>query len=67
MYHALESDNPVVLEKALKVVPGLCESLDYTVRFHNSPLHLIFRAGGDSRRGYTDGETNFIPQNHDGF
>lgn len=31
VYHALESDNPVVLEKALKVVPGLCESLDYTV------------------------------------
>lgn len=32
VYHALESDNPVVLEKALKVVPGLCEVLDYTVR-----------------------------------
>ncbi|GAA6058768.1 hypothetical protein JCM10212_001884 [Sporobolomyces blumeae] len=30
VYHALESDNPVVLEKALKVVPPLCETLDYT-------------------------------------
>ncbi|GAA5852092.1 hypothetical protein JCM8547_000155 [Rhodosporidiobolus lusitaniae] len=31
IYHALESDNPLVLEKALRVVPGLCESaLDYT-------------------------------------
>ncbi|GAA5986876.1 hypothetical protein JCM5350_000349 [Sporobolomyces pararoseus] len=30
VYHALESDNPIVLEKALKIVPGLCETLDYT-------------------------------------
>ncbi|GAA5831562.1 hypothetical protein JCM11251_000749 [Rhodosporidiobolus azoricus] len=30
IYHSLESDNPMVLEKALRVVPGLCESLDYT-------------------------------------
>ncbi|GAA5830761.1 hypothetical protein JCM3766R1_003416 [Sporobolomyces carnicolor] len=30
VYHALESENPVVLEKALRVVPGLCETLDYT-------------------------------------
>ncbi|GAA6009457.1 hypothetical protein JCM10207_003789 [Rhodosporidiobolus poonsookiae] len=30
IYYALESDNPVVLEKALRVVPGLCETLDYT-------------------------------------
>jgi SCY1-like protein 2 len=32
IYAALESDNPVVLEKALRVVPGLSETLDYTVR-----------------------------------
>lgn len=32
IYYALESDNPVVLEKALRAVPDLCESLDYTVR-----------------------------------
>lgn len=31
IYAALESDNPVVLERALKVVPGLSETLDYTV------------------------------------
>jgi SCY1-like protein 2 len=30
VYHALESDHPLVLEKALRVVPSLCESLDYT-------------------------------------
>ncbi|GAA5936441.1 hypothetical protein JCM3775_000821 [Rhodotorula graminis] len=30
IYFALESDNPVVLEKALRAVPSLCESLDYT-------------------------------------
>ncbi|KAM0787285.1 hypothetical protein ACM66B_006518 [Microbotryomycetes sp. NB124-2] len=30
LYMALESDNPVVLEKALKVVPQLSETLDYT-------------------------------------
>ncbi|KAI5480849.1 protein serine/threonine kinase [Pseudohyphozyma bogoriensis] len=30
IYAALESDNPVVLEKALKVVPRLSETLDYT-------------------------------------
>ncbi|KAK4691882.1 SCY1-like protein 2, partial [Phenoliferia sp. Uapishka_3] len=30
VYHALDSDNPVVLEKALRVVPGLSETLDYT-------------------------------------
>ncbi|GAA5872902.1 hypothetical protein JCM1840_005884 [Sporobolomyces johnsonii] len=30
IYYALESDNPVVLEKALRVVPSLCQSLDYT-------------------------------------
>ncbi|SCV70030.1 BQ2448_1424 [Microbotryum intermedium] len=32
VYYSLESDNPVVLEKALKAVPSLCETLDYTVR-----------------------------------
>ncbi|GAA5824590.1 hypothetical protein JCM3770_000555 [Rhodotorula araucariae] len=32
IYFALESDNPVVLEKALRAIPSLCESLDYTVR-----------------------------------
>ncbi|BGP43594.1 Protein kinase domain-containing protein ppk32 [Rhodotorula kratochvilovae] len=30
IYFALESDNPVVLEKALRAIPSLCESLDYT-------------------------------------
>ncbi|POY75418.1 hypothetical protein BMF94_1488 [Rhodotorula taiwanensis] len=30
VYYSLESDNPVVLEKALRVVPKLCETLDYT-------------------------------------
>ncbi|GJN94446.1 hypothetical protein Rhopal_007526-T1 [Rhodotorula paludigena] len=30
IYYALESDNPIVLEKALRAIPGLCESLDYT-------------------------------------
>ncbi|KAJ8291684.1 Protein kinase domain-containing protein ppk32 [Rhodotorula toruloides] len=30
VYFALESDNPVVLEKALRTIPKLCESLDYT-------------------------------------
>ncbi|KDE06107.1 SCY1 protein kinase [Microbotryum lychnidis-dioicae p1A1 Lamole] len=30
VYYSLESDNPVVLEKALKEVPSLCETLDYT-------------------------------------
>lgn len=30
IYYSLESDNPVVLEKALRVVPKLCETLDYT-------------------------------------
>ncbi|SCZ90255.1 BZ3500_MvSof-1268-A1-R1_Chr9g10767 [Microbotryum saponariae] len=30
VYYSLESDNPVVLEKALKAVPSLCETLDYT-------------------------------------
>ncbi|GAA6030581.1 hypothetical protein JCM8097_006219 [Rhodosporidiobolus ruineniae] len=30
IYFALEAENPVVLEKALRVVPGLCETLDYT-------------------------------------
>ncbi|ORY66808.1 hypothetical protein BCR35DRAFT_308461 [Leucosporidium creatinivorum] len=30
IYFALESDNPIVLERALKVVPGLSETLDYT-------------------------------------
>ncbi|GAA5959745.1 hypothetical protein JCM10213_008666, partial [Rhodosporidiobolus nylandii] len=30
IYFSLEADNPLVLEKALRVVPGLCESLDYT-------------------------------------
>ncbi|GAA5985753.1 hypothetical protein JCM10908_007097 [Rhodotorula pacifica] len=30
IYYSLESDNPVVLEKALRIVPKLCESLDYT-------------------------------------
>lgn len=43
VYHALESENPVVLEKALKVVPGLCETLDYTVSpFEDSlPLSIV--------------------------
>ncbi|KAM0752408.1 kinase-like protein [Meredithblackwellia eburnea MCA 4105] len=35
VYGALESDNPVVLERALKTVPSLCETLDYTV---SSPI-----------------------------
>lgn len=30
VYQALESETPTVLEKALRVVPGLSESLDYT-------------------------------------
>lgn len=30
LYSALESDNPVVLDKALRVVPGLSETLDYS-------------------------------------
>ncbi|GAA5916469.1 hypothetical protein JCM6882_006468 [Rhodosporidiobolus microsporus] len=30
IYYSLESENALVLEKALRVVPGLCESLDYT-------------------------------------
>lgn len=30
VYNALESENPTVLEKALRVVPGLSETLDYT-------------------------------------
>ncbi|KAK4048951.1 Protein kinase domain-containing protein ppk32 [Microbotryomycetes sp. JL201] len=30
LYMSLESDNPVVLEKALKIVPQLSETLDYT-------------------------------------
>lgn len=30
VYYSLESENPVVLEKALRVVPKLCETLDYT-------------------------------------
>uniref|UniRef100_A0A0K3CTW3 BY PROTMAP: gi/342319027/gb/EGU10979.1/ Other/SCY1 protein kinase [Rhodotorula glutinis ATCC 204091] n=1 Tax=Rhodotorula toruloides TaxID=5286 RepID=A0A0K3CTW3_RHOTO len=30
VYFALESDNSVVLEKALRTIPKLCESLDYT-------------------------------------
>lgn len=30
IYYSLESDNPVVLEKALRIVPKLCETLDYT-------------------------------------
>lgn len=30
-YEALDSENFVILEKALKVVPGLAENLDYTV------------------------------------
>lgn len=30
IYASLESDNPIVLERALKVVPGLSESVDYT-------------------------------------
>ncbi|KAK4053288.1 Protein kinase domain-containing protein ppk32 [Microbotryomycetes sp. JL221] len=30
IYSALEGDNPIVLEKALKVVPQLSETLDYT-------------------------------------
>lgn len=32
VYGALESENPVVLERALRAVPGLSETLDYTVR-----------------------------------
>lgn len=31
VYHSLDSDNPVVLERALRVIPGLSETLDYTV------------------------------------
>ena len=30
IYGSLDSENPVILEKALRVVPGLAESLDYT-------------------------------------
>lgn len=29
MYNALESEHAVVQERALKVVPDLCESIDY--------------------------------------
>lgn len=32
VYNALDGENPAVLEKALRVVPGLSETLDYTVR-----------------------------------
>ncbi|GAA5986364.1 hypothetical protein JCM11641_005356 [Rhodosporidiobolus odoratus] len=30
VYFSLESDNPLILEKALRVTPSLCETLDYT-------------------------------------
>ena len=29
MYHALESEHAIVQERALTVVPGLCETIDY--------------------------------------
>ena len=29
MYHALESEHAIVQERALNVVPGLCETIDY--------------------------------------
>jgi len=68
IYFALESDNPVVLEKALRAVPSLCESLDYTVR-------LVLSLVGTCRRPQltpmlstrADRQTDPVPQDHDRF
>ena len=62
VYHALESENPVVLEKALRVVPGLCETLDYTVRARHCPRAWVACLINSSD---TDDQTNRVSPDPD--
>lgn len=58
VYGALDSDNAVILEKALKVVPGLAENLDYTVS------EGVLTLGKRELIRKTDGERIFVSESY---
>ena len=61
IYGALEGDNPIVLEKALKVVPGLSETLDYTVS--QPAMYPQSHGFSPAEQDATDCQVDTVPKN----